>query len=650
MRLLHLRVPALLTVLAALLFGSRAAPALWHSPHDVINACALSPDFETDRTLFVGAGRFKVLLRSTDGGRSFEPVNAGLSTGQVRRIAISPGFGRDRTLFCAETDELFRSTDAGDEWTLLDTPEGLRGFNSLVITDAGTLLANGGQGGLWRSEDLGDSWSPVEAPGLRRLRGSTDGARLAALTREGGLLISEDDGRSFREVPVGPARHAATLLLGEQPDEYWLGTAGRGVFVTRDAGRSWTSLNDGLSDLSVQHLALSRGADGVPLLFAATREAGVFLRVGERPWRLLDTGMREKSDQTDTHYYGVHVTPRMSVRGGAYVAAFEGLHRLDGKRWTHLDTLPGSLVRNLALSPALANDKRFWISTYGGGVLATEDLGRSFARIDTQEFVHPDGIAMAHDGTLAMGKPGALLLSDDAGATWVNRRSTRRGFPRVIGFAPDYAETGLVLVYASITDMGGWHGFHRSTDRGLSWEPVGPAQVFALAFAEDFETSGRLWAGARAGVWVSEDRGATWELLQAFPRELVGSLSVRRVDGRDEMLVALEALGSTRVMRSADGGSSWTACTEGLDLHYVQSVAFAGESLAFAGTRSRGVLVSVDGGESWAPSGEGPRSVFSFAVSPTYERDGTLVVGSYHGVWVSEDAGASWRLAPAEVR
>jgi photosystem II stability/assembly factor-like uncharacterized protein len=340
----------------------------------------------------------------------------------------------------------------------------------------------------------------------------------------------------------------------------------------------------------------------------------------------------------------------MSARGGVYAATFEGLHRLDGKRWTHLDVLPGSLVRNLALSPALAEDRRFWISTYGHGLLATDDLGRSFSRIDTQDFVYPDGIAMAPDGTLAMGKPGALLFSADAGVSWENRRSTTRGFPRVIGFAPDYATSGLVLVYASITDMRGWHGFHRSTDRGLSWEPVGPAQVYALAFADDFETSGRIWIGARAAVWVSTDRGLSWEILQAFPRELVSSLSTRRVDGRDELIVSLETIGSTRVMRSTDGGEHWSPCTAGLEQHYVQTVGFAGDSLAFAGTRSRGVLVSRDGGASWAPAGEGPRSVFSVAVSPTFARDRTLIVGTYHGVWVSEDAGESWRLAPAEVR
>ena len=85
----------------------------WHSPHDSLTAHAVSPGFAEDHTLFVAASRFKVLLRSTDGGLSFETVNAGLVTGNVSSIALSPSFPSDQTLWCLEDDRVYRSTDAG---------------------------------------------------------------------------------------------------------------------------------------------------------------------------------------------------------------------------------------------------------------------------------------------------------------------------------------------------------------------------------------------------------------------------------------------------------------------------------------------------------------------------------------------------------
>src|SRR4029450_11970376 len=81
---------------AALLLPAAPAHAVfWHSPHDVIDAWGISPDFAPDRPLFVALSRFDVLLRSRDAGESYEVINAGLETGNVQFIAVSPGFAQD---------------------------------------------------------------------------------------------------------------------------------------------------------------------------------------------------------------------------------------------------------------------------------------------------------------------------------------------------------------------------------------------------------------------------------------------------------------------------------------------------------------------------------------------------------------------------
>src|SRR5262245_14945616 len=103
-------------LLTALLLPTPARAFFWHSPHDVVDAWAISPDFARDRTLFLALSRFNVLLRSRDAGQSFEVINAGLQTGNVQYIAVSPGFAQDRTLYCAEMTRLYVSHDAGEHW------------------------------------------------------------------------------------------------------------------------------------------------------------------------------------------------------------------------------------------------------------------------------------------------------------------------------------------------------------------------------------------------------------------------------------------------------------------------------------------------------------------------------------------------------
>jgi photosystem II stability/assembly factor-like uncharacterized protein len=628
-----------------------ALAALWHSPHDVIAACAISPDFERDRTLFVAASRFQLLLRSTDGGDSFEPINVGLHTALVDRLSISPRFAQDRTLYCAEARGAFRSVDAGDTWTSLTLPDGVLGASGLAVAADGALLLASKSGGVWRSADGGETWVAPAQPDppvtLKRLRSSTSGARVGGLTNDGRMLLSADGGVSFGERPLKGIAAPMTLVLDDRTNDLWIGAAAGGVFHSTDRGRTWSPINDGLRDLSVQHLALS-WVGKQPSLIAATREAGVFVRLGDHPWTLLSDGMRENSVQTSTHYRSVHITPKRSRNGSVFAGTFQGLHRLDGGSWTHLDVLPGTLVRNLVLSPSIGEDGRFWLSTYGHGLIAAEDLGRTLRRIDSGDVGHPDGVGVARDGTLAVGRPGGLLMSTDDGLTWKNRPTTARGFPRTISFAPDFESTGAMFAHTSISGVANWHGFFRTQDQGVNWEPVGPSSVACIEYADDFASSGRLWVGTKKKLWASTDRGATWDTISEFPGEAVKDVSSRQRDGTEELLVLLTDPGATRVVRSIDGGASWQPCGEGLEGHFVQFVSHAGAELAFAATRSRGVLVSRGADCRWEPTAPGPESVFAFGVSEGFESDRTLVAGTYRGAWVSEDAGESWRLVRAE--
>ena len=83
-----------------------------------ITSFAVSPAFSTDQTLFAGVLTWDHgVLRSTDGGRTWQKVYGGLRGNSASWVVISPTFTSDKTLFAGKGNGgVFRSTNGGDSW------------------------------------------------------------------------------------------------------------------------------------------------------------------------------------------------------------------------------------------------------------------------------------------------------------------------------------------------------------------------------------------------------------------------------------------------------------------------------------------------------------------------------------------------------
>src|SRR5262245_19580981 len=108
-----------------------------------------------------------------------------------------------------------------------------------------------------------------------------------------------------------------------------------------------------------------------------------------------------------------------------------------------------------------------------------------------------------------------------------------------------------------------------------------------------------VWALAAAGVTAASGADDTWAPLGALPARPDGpvlALAVDPADGHD--VVAGTPAGD--ILRSADGGASWTAVRPGPS-RGVAALAFVPgrRGVVLAGTRGGGVWLSADGGQSW---------------------------------------------------
>src|SRR5579883_2832435 len=250
---------------------------------------------------------------------------------------------------------------------------------------------------------------------------------------------------------------------------------------------------------------------------------------------------------------------------------------------------------------------------------------------------------MTSDPLLLATRKGLLTLARN-GSGWALANTAFPGVPVTAALA-DRRDGAL---YAALKHGHFGAKLHRSDDGGRTWSEIGtpafPADAAGAPSVFQFWTIaaggadelGRLWIGAiPAGLFRSDDRGATWQLMRArwfgggYDDAGIHSIAPDPRDPR-RLVVALSCGG---IWMSADGGTSWTQRGEGLVAEYAPPD--AANDLAIqdphriarcAGTpdvvwmqHHNGIFRSADAGATWTrikPQGpQGSGDDFGFAVA-----------------------------------
>jgi photosystem II stability/assembly factor-like uncharacterized protein len=142
----------------------------------------------------------------------------------------------------------------------------------------------------------------------------------------------------------------------------------------------------------------------------------------------------------------------------------------------------------------------------------------------------------------------------------------------------------------------------------------------------------------RAGLFVSKDRGVTWELKGW--RDYIRTFYAE--EGSDGLIWSACGNG---VLRSADGGKSWRVTT-GWEVTEVLKVkaAEANPAVVFAAT-AYGIFRSTDGGENWERKSGGMRPPYSGDICIDRTDWRHLLAATEQGLYKSRDGGDHWSLA-----
>jgi photosystem II stability/assembly factor-like uncharacterized protein len=265
------------------IYRRAATDAAWVAANDALagyTVGALLIDGETSKLLAGIETYGPSVFRSSDGGETWAQSRSGIRYPPVHCLARDPS---DRQVVLAGNfGSLYRSTDGGATWMTSDT--GLeRGFitvRDLLFDgdDPDTVVAATNRG-IWVSHDGGQAWGDQALPNAvlyDLARESTAPGRLIAGGDAGVLQISDDGGASWRSIAEGLSsalRIRAIVFDPASPNTIYVGTEGRGIFRSTDAGASWT-LHANSSDTVDTYAFLA--LPGPPTTLLAGTSAGVF--------------------------------------------------------------------------------------------------------------------------------------------------------------------------------------------------------------------------------------------------------------------------------------------------------------------------------------------------------------------------------------
>lgn len=366
-------------------------------------------------------------------------------------------------------------------------------------------------GGVWKTTNNGSTFEPVfDGNGVQAIGdvtvapsdndvvwvGTGDNANARSSHAGIGVFKSTDAGKSWRNMGLHDSHHIARIVVHpEDPDVVYVAAIGhlfsrneeRGLFRTRDGGRSWEKVlyvNDGTG---VVDIAIDRGDPDV--LYAATYEMARY------PWHFEAGGPESAIYKT-------------SDAGDSWVRLSEGL--------------PGGKIGRIGLD-VYRSDPRILYAVF-------ENLN---LREPTDEEAAKDREQDREPQRRPIG--GEVYRSDDAGASWRKTHGDDRNiggkapysFNQIVVDPNDHQKIFVTSVWLANSTDGGrtWHDLDQD-DRRLFANNFGDVRAFRI----DPEDSQRMLFGSDGGVYVSYDGGLTSDHMYNLPTGEVYSIGVDLAD------------------------------------------------------------------------------------------------------------------------
>jgi photosystem II stability/assembly factor-like uncharacterized protein len=493
------------------------------------------------------AGTTYGVLRTLNGGLNWSFINSGPTKKQISSVVIDP-LNSSIVYTATWGDGVYKSTNGGSDWSAV----GAEYFSfsgkyiSILSIDPHNpaILYVANLDGLFKSIDGGMRWSPITDGPINAFVMNPQNPAILYCASGHNLIKSTNGGANWTVLSSDVGRKSVVSLAVDpkNPGTIYAGVYG-GVYQSKDSGSTWSARNNGLP-----------GSGAFSVLVDAQDSASLYAANGSKVYRTTDGGT------------GWRITGEWSEE---------------------------STVRLLTANPHLSNIV----------------------------YVCPD--------------TGGLFTSTDKGASWQ---------------APDNPFAGIYIMSLAIDSQmpsfmyaGTNFGVFKSVDAGRHWEAandgMGDRTIRSVAVSQ--QNPATIYAGSAKGVYISIDRGATWSFVDGgYGNYQSYTLSI------DPQNPATIYAGGDSIRKSMDGGGSWTQILIGVGSILALAIDPQNPTGIYAGTESRGVMKSTNGGNTWTDSSKGlpAAQIRALAIDP--QNPAVLYAGTFMGgIYKSTDGGENWFAA-----
>lgn len=618
------RMPILLVVFLVVL-SSATGNDLWCPINHPLGYTMFNGQIEINNKGYIFGIDLSRLHRSMDRGSSWQTL---LLSQEAYYSAL--GNAGDNTLILVN-DEMRRSNDDGENWTVISPYPGFRGLDKFGATSTGTIVIPAGDS-VYISRNRGDTWQyeifTVDSPlgHFRKLAGviaADNGdiyARCSHSTEDAGglpvllpdeLYVLRKDSDVWVQLPTPDVAKVTPLAIDNNGELYaavdnrqigrfdpvtqsWtistpgLDTevsgcrllpngrlyiwTGRGLYQTTDKGATWQRAQNGLPRdyfLIIRDLAVGKDLT----VYASTMYHGLFmLSPQEDNWRPIGADMRE-----------IPVSKLLlSPEGNRLFATsyINGFHRSDdgGTTWQRMPLQrksDGTTILNFPAWDIIRTTSGTLYAAAGAeGIFMSEDNGDSWSQIaylsSSAASISFETLAVAADGSLiARYKPnnGYFYISKSADGG-STWTTVFEGGERII-------RGGGATLFLSYQNS-----IYHSSDHGDTWEKVDIPGLSVNSSIYDmiYTSDNRLFLATTEGVWLSIDNGVNWSLY-GLPDSFCTALLYTT---QGHVLVVTNDGIKDYLMKTEDQGNTWQNITSNLP-NAIPTLAEGADRLLYAG-------------------------------------------------------------------
>ena len=284
------------------------------------------------------------------------------------------------------------------------------------------------------------------------------------------------------------------------------------------------------------------------------------------------------------------------------------------------------------------------IESGGGDLFRSQDGGHTWQILPGMhgKSIRAFVVAPSNTHILVAGALDGVFRSSDGGDTWARiSPENHRELKNVESLAIDPANPDIIYI-------GTWHLPWKTTDGGQTWSNikqgvVDDSDVFSIII--DPKRPAVVYASACSGIYKSENAGLLFQKVKGMPF----SARRTRVMKQDPVNASVVYAGTTEgLWKTMDGGKTFHRMTNpNIIVNDVMVDPRDPEHILIATDRN-GIMSSNNGGKSFINSSRGfsHRQVATIMVDrqhPEVFYAGMINDKEFGGVFLSQDAGASWR-------